>query len=313
MWNMLPGMATSRNSDAQLDSRKLMYFLAVVDYGGFGRAAEHLLIAQPSLSQAIAALEKTLDVALFHRVGRQAVLSEAGKALIGPARVVVRDLEAAGAAARAIHGVQVGVLDIVSMPSPGIEPLTTLVADFAGSYPEVRIDVSAAFVPGDVVEAISSGAAEIGIVGSPQPVHAPRLLSIELEQQPLILVVNPESGDFQSRTTIASSELGGTRLIESQRGSLMRRFVDDVSGQGSEVVIVAEVAHRTSVLPLVLAGVGHAVLPSAWGPLARRSGLRTLGIDGAPKLDVALLARDRDLTPPARKFVEIAGRYKTRL
>lgn len=303
-------MSTHPYSDTQLDSRKLMYFLAVVDYGGFGRAAEHLLIAQPSLSQAIASLEKTLDVALFHRVGRQAVLSEAGKALVGPARVVVRDLEAAGAAARAIHGVQTGVLDIVSMPSPGIEPLTTLIAGFTSEYPGVRVDVGAAFIPDEVVDAVRSGAAEIGIVGSPDPVHARGLLSMELEEQPLILVVSPGSDEFGAGASVAPSELGGKRLIESQRGSLMRRFVDEAAVRGNEAIVVVEVAHRTSVLPLVIAGVGHAVLPKAWGPLARQAGLRTLGIDRAPRLGIALLARDRDLTPPARAFMQTASRYK---
>lgn len=44
-----------------MDTRKLKYFLAVVDHDGFNRAAEHLLIAQPSLSQDIAGLDKGLE------------------------------------------------------------------------------------------------------------------------------------------------------------------------------------------------------------------------------------------------------------
>ncbi|MET3923358.1 DNA-binding transcriptional LysR family regulator [Arthrobacter sp. UYEF20] len=51
-----------------MDTRKLKYFLAVVDHDGFNRAAEHLLIAQPSLSQTIAGLEKELGVPLFPRI-----------------------------------------------------------------------------------------------------------------------------------------------------------------------------------------------------------------------------------------------------
>jgi hypothetical protein len=58
-----------------MDARQLEYFLAVVDHDGFGRAAAKLHIAQPSLSQAIAALERDLGVKLFHRLGRGVVLN----------------------------------------------------------------------------------------------------------------------------------------------------------------------------------------------------------------------------------------------
>lgn len=44
-----------------MDARQLGYFLAVIDHGGFGKAAEQIHIAQPSLSQAIANLERSLD------------------------------------------------------------------------------------------------------------------------------------------------------------------------------------------------------------------------------------------------------------
>ena len=48
-----------------MDIRQLKYFLAVVDHNGFSRAAEHLLVAQPSLSQAIATFERrTRDAAV---------------------------------------------------------------------------------------------------------------------------------------------------------------------------------------------------------------------------------------------------------
>ena len=58
-----------------MDTRKLKYFLAVVDHDGFNRAAEHLLIAPPSLSPTIASLEKELGVPLFHRIGRRAAVA----------------------------------------------------------------------------------------------------------------------------------------------------------------------------------------------------------------------------------------------
>ena len=69
----------------------------------------------------------------------------------------------------------------------------------------------------------------------------------------------------------------------------MRWMVDDVLAGGVGCAIVAEVAHRTSILPLVMSGVGHAVMPSSWRQLARALGLRTLAIEPSVMLHVAAL------------------------
>jgi len=289
-----------------VDTRKLKYFLAVVDHDGFNRAAEHLLIAQPSLSQTIAGLERDLGVPLFHRIGRRAVLSEAGQALVGPARLVMRDLDAAQSVVGALRGVRTGRLDIITMPSPGIEPLSSMIAGFTRLHPSVRLNVSAAFTPEEVIESVRSGSTEIGLAGSHNPIRVPGVRVLELERQPLILIVNPHTDTFRPGDAIQRQDLAGHRLIASQRGSLMRWLVDDALAQGVDIEIVVEVAHRTSILPLVLAGVGHAVMPSSWAPLAHISGLRTLLIEPVSDLDVAILSRKYDLTPAAEAFLEVA-------
>ena len=78
-----------------MDTRQLKYFIAVIDHRGFSRAADHLQISQPSLSQAISGLERELGVPLFHRVGRGVVPTVAGDHLIAPARQVLRGLDGA--------------------------------------------------------------------------------------------------------------------------------------------------------------------------------------------------------------------------
>ena len=101
------------------------------------------------------------------------------------------------------------------------------------------------------------------------------------------------------------SALAGARLIVSPRGSLMREVVDQMLADGVALQVVAEVAHRTSILPLVLRGVGMAVLPSAWAPLARRAGAQTARLDLPARLHVALLSRQAPLTPAAAAFLAI--------
>ena len=86
----------------------------------------------------------------------------------------------------------------------------------------------------------------------------------------------------------------------------MRQLVDDLLAEGADVRIAAEVAHRTSILALVLAGVGHAVLPSPWTGLAVAAGARVRRVEPQVHLHVGLLHRTGPLSPAAASFVSVA-------
>jgi DNA-binding transcriptional LysR family regulator len=285
-----------------MDARQLEYFLAIVDHDGFVRAAQHLHVAQPSLSQAIARLERELGVGLFHRIGRGVVLSNAGRELIEPARQVLRDLRTARTTMDSMKGLQRGTVELVAMPSPGIEPLGTLIRRFTHHHPGATVEVGAAFTPDEVVDAVRLGKCELGIAGSSEPLRAPGIDVLELEEQPFVLIGGPDA-EFPAGDPVPRTAVAGARLIVSPSGSLMRRIVDDLLAEGAAVHIVAEVAHRTSILPLVLQGVGLAVLPSAWAPLARLAGARIARIDPTAHLHVAL-------TPAARAFLALSHAYR---
>ncbi|MER6980719.1 LysR family transcriptional regulator [Streptomyces carpinensis] len=153
-----------------MDARQLHYFLAIVEHGGFSKAAAALHVAQPSLSQAMANLEADLGVSLFHRVGRGVVLSKAGAELLEPSRRALRDLDAVRDRATALAGLGGGTVDVAAMPSPGIEPLTTLIHHFTRLHPSVTVATRAAFTPEETLDLVRSGACELGLFEVP-PVH----------------------------------------------------------------------------------------------------------------------------------------------
>ncbi|MFF7795916.1 LysR substrate-binding domain-containing protein, partial [Streptomyces sp. NPDC007991] len=205
----------------------------------------------------------------------------------------------------AVHELREGRLDVASMPSQAVEPLTTLVSAFSHRYPGVLVAISAAFTPRDVIDMVRTGAVELGLLASAGPVSDKEVVSHALGRQRFVLAV-PADGPFAGRTAVQAGELAGQRLIVGQPGTGMRAYVDALRDEGIEFTVAAETEHRVSLMPLVLAGVGLAVVTDSWRDLAGRLGARVLDIEPENTLDIALVARRGILSPAAAAFVTAA-------
>lgn len=112
----------------------LRQFLAVVETGNFTRAAERLAISQPTLSAAIAELERLAGARLFLRERRQVRLTDAGARLVNHARAIEREFRAAEAsfadAPAPLSPLRLGVL-----PSVATSMLSATVRLWTGAQP----------------------------------------------------------------------------------------------------------------------------------------------------------------------------------
>jgi DNA-binding transcriptional LysR family regulator len=146
--------------------QQLGYFLAAVQHGSFSGAAEALHMAQPSLSEQVRRLEDELGVALFQRVGRGVVLTEAGRALRPHAESVLAEVEAARAAVVDVRELRGGTAAFGTFGSSRYYLGAHVVRDFHRRHPGVRIQLVGQN-SSEVVEAIRAGELEAGIVVLP--------------------------------------------------------------------------------------------------------------------------------------------------
>ncbi|MEJ3653550.1 LysR family transcriptional regulator [Actinomycetes bacterium KLBMP 9759] len=291
-----------------MDVKQMQYFLAVIDTGSVHRAAAQLFVAQPSISQSLRRLERELGCELFHRVGRRLVLSAAGRALVEPARELVRSLEVARATVEAAEGLRGGRLHIASMPSQAVSPLAGLISRFLERYPDVEVRVSTAPRPDDVCEALRAGTAELGLVAVPNgPLREPGLRVEPVEIQSFVVVARSDDDLPEGVGPIGPEDLAGSRLVVGRRGTGMRRVADAVlAANGATCRIAVEIEHREALLPLVLAGAGVAVVADSWAPLARSAGMAVRPLATDEELHVSLVGPTSRASPAVDAFLRVA-------
>ena len=281
-----------------MDARQLSYFLAVVEHGGFTRAADALHLAQPSLSQAIRALERELGAKLFQRAGRGVVLTSAGEALVAPARRVALELVAAREAVASVVGLVAGRVDLVVQPAAA-DAAGELTARFRQRHPAVTVRVIEPRRPPYLTRDLREGDAQLGL--SYLPVTETQGLVVEpLREVEMVAVLPPGSAASES---LSLADLARLPLVVGTPGTAWRQLTDSLfATAGATPRIAVESAFREAVGPLVTDGGLAAVMPAALAP----AGAVAAPLDPPVRRTLALLRRPGALPPAAQAFLDCA-------
>lgn len=128
-----------------LDVRRLRVLREVAAQGSFSAAAEALSYSQPAVSQQIAALEREAGVRLVERGPRGIRLTDAGRALVAHADVILARLADAEDELQAIAGLRGGRLRLAAFPSACATLMPLAIARFRERHPGVELSL----VPAD--------------------------------------------------------------------------------------------------------------------------------------------------------------------
>lgn len=124
-----------------LSLHQLRCFLAAYEQQSFTAAAEELGYAQPTLSEQVRLLERTLGTTLFRRGGRGVVPTEAAEALRPHAERTLAEAEAARKAVAATTALETGTVRFGIFGSARLYLGATLVADVLERYPGLRVEL----------------------------------------------------------------------------------------------------------------------------------------------------------------------------
>jgi len=297
-----------------MDLRPLRQFLAVADTLHFGRAAERLGMTQPPLSQSIMALEKALGAALFVRSKRSVALTAFGRQWLEHVRPAVAAVAELPAIAQRLRAGLAGRLSLAFVSNADYSVLPDLVERYSTAFPDVELELVEA--TSDIqLDYLLSGRIDAGIVISMPAALSPALSYRPLLKEPLVAAV-PEAWIDEGRLAIVDGLLHGDRWMAEPLIIFPARVSPDFHGlvmgfyrsKGHQPVIRQEAIQMQTIISLVSAGLGMALVPASLRHLAR-TGVRYMPVaDAAPELEIGLAWRETDDSPTLAAFLDVAFR-----
>jgi DNA-binding transcriptional LysR family regulator len=232
----------------------------IADEGSFTRAAERLLVAQPSLSQQIKVLEQELGGALLERLPNGVRLTAAGKAFLPEARAAVADADRARRVARSVLGLEAGDLEVATVTSVSFGVLPPAFARWHASHPATTITLREYTGRRALDEAVRNGVGDIAVGPRPPEWRGP-VVGLGWEE---FVAVLPASDPLAKRKqSVSLTQLAERDWVLFGPGhGLSELILDACTRAGFAPRRTIETGQVAAAAHLVAAGLGVTIVPS---------------------------------------------------
>lgn len=281
----------------------LRLFAAVVDHGGFTRAAAQLGLSQPAISKSLAELERSLSVRLLDRSGRSTELTHAGRILharareiFGVERLVEREL-------REIRGLKRGRLRIAASPTIGAYILPPVLARFHRRRPTVRISCFQTDSQ-TVVRLLLESRVDVAFIEDSSD-H--EMVDVVPWRDDELVVVAPAEHELLSRDRVVPIDLASFDFLVSERGCPIRRAAEGALAERGVRLRTMRLGGTEAIKQGVAAGLGVAIVSrAAAADMISTGRIAVVPVDGLVIRRVLsrlrLRSRVRGISPAAREL-----------
>lgn len=252
-----------------MNLKQLEYFVSVAELGSFSKASIVLDIAQPALSRHVRLLETDLRTTLLIRNGRGVILTDSGKRLYDHSIGILQLMSRARDDIETNRNMPSGRIVVGLPPSYGRLFTLPLVQEFKDSLLKARLSIVEG-LSAHLSEWIATGRADLAVLVNPDPNPA-------LEIQPIlkepVCLVGAKGSLGNKSDGIKFNELTSLPLILPERTHAIRKLLEAQSAlAGIKLQVAWEISSITSILNLVQARHGYAVLPRS-----------SVAVNGAPE------------------------------
>lgn len=237
-------------------------FVAVAEELHFGRAAVRLFMTQPPLSRQIQLLEAGLGVQLLERSSRSVRLTAAGKVFYEDARTIMALADKAQVAARRTASGEAGCVVIGYTALAGYSLIPDLVSVLKKRFPDIDI-VLREMVSSEQQEALAAHTIDLAFM---RPVMSTQAFGYALAaREPMMLAV-PASHPLAGKPRIVLGDMAQQPFImyaPQEAKYFHERIAQLFAATGVCPRYVQHIAQTHTILALVKAGIGLAIVPAA--------------------------------------------------
>jgi len=289
-----------------MNLKRLKYFVAVAEELHFGRAAQRLHMAQPPLSQQIRSLEEELGATLFERSTRSVKLTRAGELLLPEARRLTADADALERLMAEHRSGVTGELRVGFVDSASYSVMPEFLRAYRERWPGIRFELHT--MTSDTQQAaLLAGDLDVGIART-RSSRKEIAHTVILEERLYVAVA--ASHPLGKRKTVRLTRLADEAFLGFNRSAspmLSAEVAALLAGAGIDYEPVIEAEEYTTIIGLVAAGEGIAIVPAGVRSF-QPSGLNYVQIsDREAVTQLMILSRADDQLQVVRQALTLAA------
>jgi LysR family transcriptional regulator, low CO2-responsive transcriptional regulator len=263
----------------QATLHQLQVFEAIARNGSFTKAAEELFLTQPTVSQQMRQLTKTIGMPLFEQIGKRIYLTDAGKAVLNVSKDISEHFALLEMTIADMKGLKQGNLRLAAITTAEYF-VPRILGPFRHKYPSINISLQIANSK-QILERMSHNLDDLYFMGRP-----PQHLDINVRpflENPLV-VIAPRNHPLAEEKNISLQVLAQEPLIMRESGSGTRIAVEQFFAENHlQMKVEMEISSNEAIKQAVMGGLGLAILSLHSLTLEGKNGpLVVLDVEGFP-------------------------------